>query len=340
MGAPIQFCTTSDGVRIAYMVSGEGPPVVRVMGFVTHLELDRDLTRTPATRMGTLPGFSSVRYDKRGTGLSDRNVTDFSPEARVRDVEAVVDALKLKKFYLFGVSEAGPIAMTYAAMHPRRVIKLALYGTVAYGGGGSAGSRALAGLIRAEWDMGSDAIAGLMVPGATAEERKLVDAYQRESARAAEAAMMVEAGQMADVRPLLAKIKAPTVVIHAKGDMTMAFNGGREIAGGIRGARLVVLDTDRHAPTDEGADFINETMRSFFLGEDPAVSKDSPAPGLRIVLFTDLVGHTEMMQRLGDDEGRDVLREHERITRETLKEHGGAEVKTMGDGFMASFGSR
>ena len=89
--------------------------------------------------MGTLPGFSSVRYDKRGCGLSDRNVTDFSPEARVRDVEAVVDALKLKKFYLFGVSEAGPIAMTYAAMHPRRVIKLALYGTMAYGGGGSRG---------------------------------------------------------------------------------------------------------------------------------------------------------------------------------------------------------
>jgi class 3 adenylate cyclase len=339
MDAPIQFCTTSDGVRIAYMMSGEGPPVVRVMGFVTHLDLDRDHALLPARRMGTLPGFSCVRFDKRGTGLSDRNITDFSPEARVRDLEAVVDALKLKKFYLFGVSEAGPIAMTYAAMHPRRVIKLALYGTHAFGGGGSPASRALADLIRAEWGMGSDAMSGLLAPGASAEERKAVAAYQREAARAEEAAMMVEAGQVADVRSLLAKIKAPTVVIHAKGDMAMPFNGGREIAGGIRGARLVVLDSDRHAPTDEGADQINEAMRSFFLGEEPDVRKPASAPGLRTVLFTDLVGHTEMMRRLGDERGREVLREHERITRELLKEYGGAEVKTMGDGFMASFGS-
>jgi class 3 adenylate cyclase len=290
--------------------------------------------------MGTLPGFSSVRFDKRGTGLSDRHITDFSPEARVRDLEAVVDALKLRKFYLFGVSEAGPIAITYAARHPRRVIKLALYGTHAFGGGGSPGSRALADLIRAQWGMGSDAMSGLLAPGASAEERKVVATYQRQAAHAEEAAMMVEAGQAADVRSSLAKIKAPTVVIHARGDMAMPFNGGREIAGGIRGARLVVLDSDRHAPTDEGADQINEIMRSFFLGEDrDASTAESPAPGVRTILFTDIEGHTQMMQRLGDDAGRALLREHERITREVIARHGGAEIKTIGDAFMVSFAS-
>jgi class 3 adenylate cyclase len=339
MDASIRFCTTSDGLRIAYMVSGEGPPLVRVMGFVTHLELDRDLALFPSTRMGTVAGFQCIRFDKRGTGLSDRGVTDFSTATRLRDLEAVVDALKLKKFYLFGLSEAGPIAMMYAAEHPRRVIKLALYGTLAFGGGGNPTSRALASLARAQWGMGSDAMSGLLAPGATAEEREVVGRYQRAAARSEEAALMIEATGLVDVRSLLPKIKAPTIVIHAKGDMAIPFNAGREIAGSIRGASLVSLDSDRHAPTDEGTDQINEAMRAFFIGNDTAVNASAPPGGLRTVLFTDIVGHTEMMQRLGDAKGRDVLREHERITRETLKAHGGAEVKTMGDGFMASFGS-
>ena len=342
MDAPIQFCTTSDGIRIAYMVIGEGPPLVRVSGWVSHLELDRDLA-IPWTRVGRVPGFQSIRFDKRGTGLSDRGITDFSIESRLRDLEAVVDVLKLKKFYLLGVSEGGPIAMTYAAEHPRRVIKLALYGTLAYGGGENPTSQALAGLVRAEWGMGSDAMSGMFAPGSTAEERKESGRYQREAAKSEEAAMMIEAIQRVDVRPLLPKIKAPTVVIHAKGDKAIPFDAGRDIAGSIRGASLVSLESDRHAPTVEGAEEINEAMRRFFVGDDspsgdPARTSHVES-GVRTVLFTDLVGHTEMMRRLGDDKGRAVLREHERITRELLKQYAGAEVKTMGDGFMASFGS-
>ncbi len=339
MGAPIQFCITSDGVRIAYAATGAGPPVVKVMGVVTHLELDQDPLAPPPARIGAIPGFQLIRFDKRGTGLSDRDVTDFSTETRVRDLEAVVDALKLKKFYLFGVSEGGPIALMYSAMHPKRVIKLALYGTSAHGRGADPASQALAALVRAQWGIGSDALSGVFVPGASAEERQYVAHHQRQSASGEAAASMMEASWVVDVRSVLPQIKAPTIVIHAKGDQVMPFQGGREIAGSIPGARLVSLDSDRHGPTDAGADEINELMRSFFLGADADVTKAASVQGLRIVLFTDIVGHTEMMQRLGDAKGRDVLREHERITRETLKAHGGAEVKTMGDGFMASFGS-
>jgi class 3 adenylate cyclase/alpha-beta hydrolase superfamily lysophospholipase len=338
MDVPIQFCTTSDGLRIAYMVSGEGPPLVRVMGFVTNLELDRHDAIIPGARLGVVPGFQMIRFDKRGTGLSDRGIIDFSTETRVRDLEAVVDALRLKKFYLLGVSESGPIAMTYAAEHPRRVVKLALYGTLAYGGGENPQRQALATLIRTEWGMGSDAVSGIMVPGATAEERAHVARYERAAANAEDAARMVEVAALMDVRQLLPRIKAPTIVIHAKGDKAIPFDASREIAGSIPGARLIPLESDRHAPTLDGADQINEMIRSFFMGEEPAARKTT-SPGLRTVLFTDLVGHTEMMRRLGDDRGREVLREHERITRDLLKRHGGAEVKTMGDGFMASFSS-
>ena len=264
-GCSIQFCTTSDGVRIAYSVSGEGLPLVKVMGYVTHVELDGDPAALPATRIGAIPGFSLIRFDKRGTGLSDRGVTDFSVETRVHDLEAVVEALSLKKFYLLGISEGGPISMMYAAQFPRRVIELALYGTTAHGGGGSPGSNALAALTRAEWGMGSDAMSGLFAPGASAEERGYVARYQRQSATADVAAAMIEAGQLADVRPLLPKIKTPTIVIHARGDRVMPFSGGRDIAGGIRGARLVPLASDRHAPTSEMLDEINELIRTFFI---------------------------------------------------------------------------
>jgi class 3 adenylate cyclase len=341
MEAPIQFCTTTDGVRIAYTVNGDGPPIVKVMGYVTHVELDGDPMALPAARIGAIPGFRLIRFDKRGTGLSDRGITDFSIPTRVRDLEAIVDTLNLKRFYLLGISEGGPIAMMYAAQNPRRVIKLALYGTTAYGGGGNPGTRALAALTRAEWGMGSDAMSGLFAPDASADERRYVARYQRESATPEEAAAMIEAAQVVDVRPLLPKIKTPTIVIHARRDHVMPFNGGREIAGGIRGARLVPLESDRHAPTSEALDEINKLIRSFFL-EDGQV-RDSvaslPEPALKTVLFTDLVGHTEMMRRLGDERGREVLREHERIIRDLLQQYGGAEVKTMGDGFIAWFAS-
>ena len=340
MDAPIQFCTTSDGIRIAYTVTGDGPPLVKVMGFVTNVELDDDPVAFPATRIGLVDGFSLIRFDKRGTGLSDRSVTDFSVPTRVLDLEAVVDALDLEQFYLLGISEGGPIAMTYAARHPHKVIKLALYGTTAYGGGENPASKALAALTRAEWGLGSDAMSGLFAPSASAEERAYLARHQRASASAEGAAAMIEVGQFTDVRSLLPEIIAPTIVIHARRDRVMPFKGGREIASGIRNAQLVPLESDRHGPSPEGLEEINGLLRDFFRGDalarGPAVQ---PEHKLRTVLFTDIVGHTEMMQRLGDAKGRDVLREHERITRETLKAHGGAEVKTMGDGFMASFGS-
>lgn len=342
MDAPVQFCTTSDGVRIAYMVTGEGPPLVRVSGWVSHLELDRDLS-IPWTRVGRVPGFQAIRFDKRGTGLSDRGITDFSIESRLRDLEAVVDALKLKRFYLLGVSEGGPIAMTYAAEHPRRVIKLALYGTLAYGGGENPTSNALAGLVRAEWGMGSDAMSGMFAPGATVEERRQAGHYQREAAKPEEAALMIEAIQRVDVRPLLPKIKAPTVVIHAKGDRAIPFDAGRDIAGSIRGASLVSLESDRHAPTNQGAEQINEAIRRFFAGDDaeaaPTRTAAKPQDGSVTVMFTDVEGSTALTDRLGDERARVVLRTHERVTREALAAHGGSEIKTMGDGFMASFSS-
>jgi class 3 adenylate cyclase len=142
-----------------------------------------------------------------------------------------------------------------------------------------------------------------------------------------------------DVSEALSSIQAPTLVLLNRGTWTPATVGQtREVAVAIKGARLLPIDMSWRGINRDGLD---EIVR--FLGAEPAPSAPATAPtafgGVRTILFTDVVGHTEMMRRLGDERGRELLREHERITREVLKQHGGAEVKTMGDGFMASFGS-
>src|SRR3989304_5560399 len=115
MEQDIRFCTTSDGVRIAYATVGEGPPIVRVLGWCTHLEFDFKLPEWDSSIWGLLAGSHLfVRYDGRGFGLSDREVRDFSLNAKVRDLEAVVDTLKLRRFALLGTSEGGPTAIAYA----------------------------------------------------------------------------------------------------------------------------------------------------------------------------------------------------------------------------------
>jgi class 3 adenylate cyclase len=138
-----------------------------------------------------------------------------------------------------------------------------------------------------------------------------------------------------DVSALLPRLTMPVTVLHGRGDRLIPFAEGRALAAGLPHAEFVPIEGNTGAALTERDATIPAIRRA--LSMQPAAQARTST--MRTVLFTDLVGHTEMMQRLGDAKGRDVLREHERITRETLRAHGGAEVKTMGDGFMASFGS-
>jgi class 3 adenylate cyclase/alpha-beta hydrolase superfamily lysophospholipase len=349
----IRFCTTSDGVRIAYETYGDGYPFVWVQGWISHLELDWFL-RGPEIEEWAQK-MMIVRYDKRNTGLSDRGLDDLSVETRVRDLEAVVDALKLKRFALEGESEGGPIAIAYAAKYPRRVSHLLLYGTYVKGGwaAGDGSGQAIRELIRTQWGLAQSVFTEMLLPGASAEQRQLFGKLQLGGASVDDAIRLLEAVGSIDVRALLPKITARTLVIHGKEDRAIPYSQGRELAAGIRNASLVTLegghDAGAHGTEDALAskqaclDFLADVMKSSdaqpSISEHKLSAPSAVPPGVRTILFTDLVGHTEMMRRLGDERGREVLREHERITRDFLKQYGGAEVKTMGDGFMASFSS-
>jgi class 3 adenylate cyclase/pimeloyl-ACP methyl ester carboxylesterase len=355
MEQQIRFCTSSDGTRIAYATVGQGPPLVRALGWLTHLEYEWE---NPLWRLfidAMSRRYLLVRFDGRGMGLSDRRVSDYSLEAHVRDLEAVVDALGLERFALYGISQGGPTAITYAVRHPERVSHLILYGSFARTGWlvdteeSRQRTEAMFTLVRQGW--GSDVPAfrqlftGLFLPDADIDAIRAFNELQRVSASADNVVGVMTAVLDMDVTQLLPQVRAPTLVIHRRGDTAVPFESGRELATGIPGARFLPLDGRNHwpLPSEPGVAVMGKAIFEFLgEGEEGAAAAPEPsrqAGGLVTILFTDVEGSTALTQRLGDARAREVLRTHERTVREALKRHGGSEVKTLGDGFMASFSS-
>jgi class 3 adenylate cyclase/pimeloyl-ACP methyl ester carboxylesterase len=347
MSVDVRYCTTKDGVQIAYSISGQGPPLVRVLGWFTHLEFEMETPMWRTYRETLSKRYTTIIYDGRGTGLSDRNIERFTRDGLVYDLDAVVEATGFEKVALCGMSQGGSISIRYALEHPERVSHLVLIGAFARSFVEPEVARTQYTLMRQGW--GSDLPAHrqfftsqFMPDGATIEDVRVFNELQRISADAETAsALFIISAPEPDLFDRLKDVNVPTLVMHRRGDAVVPFEEGRAIASRIPGARFLPLEGNNHAFIgsemhlfDKVADAIDELVQP---DASPA-TREAPS-SLRTVLFTDLVGHTEMMSRLGDEAGRSVLKEHEQITRDLLKEHGGTEVKTMGDGFMASFGS-
>jgi len=350
MEPQIRFCTSSDGVRIAYATEGKGPPLVRALGWCTHLELERELPDWERYFIGGLLAQDHlfVRYDGRGMGLSDRHVEDFSLDAKVRDLEAVVDALGLEKFAIFGLSEGGPTAIAYTVRHPERVSRLVLYGSFARFPNIESGEEAvntMLSLIRLGW--GSDLPAhrqfftGLFMPDAHADATRGFTEFQRNAASAENVVALLSALVRFDATELLPKVNVPTLVIHRRKESAIPFEAGRELASLIPGARFLPLEGRNHAMQPDEPE--NEVFRKAieeFLAEDEKAQVSAPAAvrGAPLtILFTDMEGSTTLTQRLGDAKAQELLRAHNAVVRQGLKAHGGREIKHTGDGIMASF---
>ena len=337
MKVQTRYVKTSDGVSIAYSVVGSGVPFVFSIP-ISHQVL---LLESPVWRSwfeGLAERYQLVVYDARGNGLSQRDLP-VSTEALALDLEAVVDHLDLKDFFIFAPIGYGHSAIHYAVAHPDRAAGLILWAS--FVDGAQANQRTiLFDLAEQNWEFFLQTIAqqkGWLEPR---EVRAYVDVLRQSSTQKDYLAFM-EWSIGSDVQSLLPELRAPVLVLHPREFDDLKVEEAMRLASMLPNARLVLLEGARLLPTGE---MVGPMLAAIgeFIDDVTGQSSGARAPavgGLRTVLFTDLVGHTEMMQRLGDAKGRDVLREHERITRETLKAHGGAEVKTMGDGFMASFGS-
>ena len=337
MKQQIRFCTSRDGVRIAYAILGDGPPLVRPPGWVSHLELQWEQPAIRSFNERLARHHTLVSYDKRGTGLSDRNRTDLSVEADLRDLETVIDHLSLKRLALFGASLAGATAVAYAAKHPRRVTHLILSGAYARGDAIATDEikDSMLSFIGANWGLGSRALADIFVPGADAAIHRWFVRFQRESATAEMAAQLLALSYQIDVADLLPTLRVPTLVMHRQRDRAIPFQLGRDMAALIPNARFVPLEGDTHLPEFGDADSVLRHIAKF-LG-DPVTEAVSRAP--IIVLFTDMEGSTTLTQRLGDIKAQEFVRSHNAIVRDALKTHSGREIKHTGDGIMASLPS-
>jgi class 3 adenylate cyclase len=337
----IQYATTADGVSIAFWALGEGTPFVEMPTIpVSHIQMEWQFPQWRRWYESLAQRRMMVRYDCRGAGLSDRDVSDFSLDAYVLDLEAVVDRLGLERFALLSPIHSGPAAIAYAARHSERVSHLVLWHSWAVThDAASPQLRALAQLRDTDWHVYSEAVAHTLLGWSEGEPAHRYAALMREciTQETMKTALAATAGF--DVSAILPQVKAPTLVLHRRQLSWLSVDIARGLASHIPNARLALLEGE------SGAVFLGDTeavMRALnqFMGEEAAVwAEPSAAGAVHTILFTDVEGSTALTQRLGDAKAREVLRAHELIVREALRSHGGSEVKMLGDGFMASFPS-
>ena len=254
----IAYCTTKDGVRIAYGTSGQGPPVVIVVGLLTHLKLGLfSPTYNSAFLKPLVARHSVVQYDGRGSGMSDRGLKDYSVEARQRDLEAVVDTLKLDEFALYGISAGCEVVIAYAARHPERITRIVLYaGDVDNSPNpnltpeDAKTAAAASTLIVNGW--GSSAVrelfASFVMPSASEVERRFFGEVMGEAATPEDFAAFSLWVQKVDVKPLAAQIRAPTLIVQVRGDQINPVANSKKAADLIPGARLVIIEGSDHIP--------------------------------------------------------------------------------------------
>jgi len=253
----IRFCTAGDGTRIAYAETGNGYPLVRAAHYLSHLEFDFE---SPVWRhwIKELSRYNRyIRYDERGCGLSDWNPAEFSFEAWVRDLETVVDSVRIERFALLGVSQGGAVGIAYAARHPERVSHLVLYGAYALGWARRNQDRktlerkeAMNKLIEVGWGQDNPAFrqtfTSLFMPEAGPEQMKWFNELQRVSCSPENALKFDAVFANIDVTELLSRIVVPTLIIHASHDSVVPFEQGRLLAAQIRGARFVPFEGRNH----------------------------------------------------------------------------------------------
>jgi class 3 adenylate cyclase len=337
----IRFCKTVDGVTIAYSTMGHGPPLVIPPQFVTHLEAD--LVEGPLAEVyeALSRHFTVIRFDKRGTGLSERDSSDYSSdETFVPDIEAVVDALSVPKFAMYGFSAGGRLALHYYMKHPDRVSDLVFYGT---SGTATNDERKkhrdiLLAVIRTSWEIGSKVWAERLMPfGGSREDIERIARWLRLSATSDVIQKQIEIGsKRGDLTPVLVNVSVPTLVIHRRGDQ-VPFAAGRELAAKIPGARFLPLEGNNHLPSshEEALEMVMPVVEFLTRDRKQARADDEIVPVT--LMFTDIEGSTSLTQRLGDEAAQKLLREHNEIIRRALDSYNGKEIKHTGDGIMASF---
>jgi DNA-binding winged helix-turn-helix (wHTH) protein/pimeloyl-ACP methyl ester carboxylesterase len=248
----VHFCTAPDGVRIAYASAGHGPPLVKTANWLNHLEYDWQSPIWSQLLHELAAQHQLIRYDERGNGLSDWDVEDISFEAFVRDLESVVEAARLDRFALLGISQGCAVSILYAIRHPERVSHLVLYGGFARGRAkrDPEHARTLVSLVEQGWGKENPAFrqffTSLFFPEGTPEQMQWFNDLQRITTSPENAIRIMGATGGVDISDLLPQVRVPTLVLHCRNDAAVVFDEGRRIAAGIPDAKFVALESRNH----------------------------------------------------------------------------------------------
>jgi class 3 adenylate cyclase len=340
MEQQIRFCTSADGVRIAYGTLGEGMPWLQTpLAPCGVLQVEWQVPEFRAWYERLARKRMLVQYDCRGTGLSERGVADYSLDAMVRDLEAVADCLELPSFALWGSVNFGPVAIAYAARHPERVSQLMLWCTYARGSDFfTPQAETMTALIEKDWRLYTEALCHYFLGFSTGETTGRLAALIRKSVTPEGWQAAYGSAAKFDVEALLPEVKVPTLVLHRRQLPWLSVDVATDLASRIPGAQLAVLEGASGGYAVEDWQAVLAAVDAF-LGEGEEAAAGPAPSGLVTILFTDVEGSTALTQRLGDAKAQELLRTHNRIVREALKTHSGSEVKHTGDGIMASFAS-
>ena len=251
----IKYCRSSDGVRLAYATAGRGPPLVKAGNWLHHLEFDWECPVWRHVLCGLARDHTLVRYDARGNGLSDWEIDSLCLDAWVSDLEAVVEATGIERFPLLGISQGCAISVAYAARHPERISRLMLYGGYVLGAKKRTPEdrelrSAMLTMARLEWGSDNPAFRQLFtsnfMPDATPEQADSFNELQRRSASPECAARYMDVTGDFDITELLSRVRAPTLVMHVRGDLMVPIDQAKALAAGIPDARLVTFPGRNH----------------------------------------------------------------------------------------------
>jgi pimeloyl-ACP methyl ester carboxylesterase len=336
---PVTRYAKSGDVHVAYQVFGEGPDLVVAPGFVSHIENYWDEPHF-ARSLSKVSSFCRVvLFDKRGTGLSDRVAYLPHRDERMDDLRAVMDAVGIERANLFGISEGGSLATLFAASHPERTQSLVLYGSFARFRHWIPTDHAWDALMKymdEAWGSGKSLPAFAPSKANDPAIQQWWGKFERLGASPSAAIALMRMNREIDISGILHSINVPTLVVHCTGDTLVSVEGGRELAEGIPGARLVEIPGADHLffLDDDASDRMLAEMQEFLTGARSAPVVDRV---LATVVFEDIVDSTKRADAQGDRAWRDLLEAHDKAVRQELSRFRGREVKSLGDGFLATF---
>jgi pimeloyl-ACP methyl ester carboxylesterase len=335
----VRYAQSGD-LNVAYRVLGTGPlDLVWVPNWVSNVDwIDEPIFERFFQRLASFARV--IVFDRRGTGLSDPSDGAPDLEERMDDIRAVMDAAGSERAALFGYSEGGPMTALFAASHPDRVSALILFGSYAKTAAtedypwGPAKMDGRWGRMIANWGTGRNLVE--WVPSVAGDESTQAwwGRYERNAVSPGALLEILRLNAEIDIRDVLSAIRVPTLVIHRTDDQTISVENSRYLAEHIPGARLVELPGADHSAAFGDSDAVIAETEEFLTGAREAHQPDRV---LATVLFTDIVDSTGHLNRLGDRRYRDLLARHHGLIRRELQRFRGREVKTIGDGFLATF---